>query len=401
MRILSFTDQLGIGGSQVNAIELAAALQNIHGFEVSLFGNPGPMVNLIRAKGLRYIPSPHPGFLPSPGRIRALRESIRNERPALVHVWDWWQCLDAFYGVHVPMRIPMIATVMEMTIPRLLPKRLPTTFGTPDLVAEAKLQGRNPVALLVPPVDVETNAPDVSDPGSFFDQWSLDESEIKLITISRLATHLKGESLHRTIDAVGRLAHTLPIKFIIVGDGPERAALERRAADINKKVGRDCVLVIGPMLDPRSAYAAADIFIGMGGSALRAMAFHKPVIVVGENGYSSCFLPETAESIYQKGLYGSGDGDPENQALVSNICKLASMSRDWPRLGQFSRQFVVSRFSIEAVSERFAQLCRATAAEPISMCAAGFDVLRTAALYIKERRFTWDWGPEPIPTKEY
>ena len=37
----------------------------------------------------------------------------------------------------------------------------------------------------------------------------------------------------------------------------------------------------GEMLDPRPAYAAADVVLGMGGSALRGMAFGKPLVVQG------------------------------------------------------------------------------------------------------------------------
>ena len=50
--------------------------------------------------------------------------------------------------------------------------------------------------------------------------------------------------------------------------------------------GRQVVLLTGEIADPRSAYAAADVVVGQGGSALRGMAFGKPLIVVGEEGFS-------------------------------------------------------------------------------------------------------------------
>ena len=129
MKILVYAHRLELGGTQVNAIELAAALRDLHGHDVTLFATPGPMVNLVEEKGLRFLPAPEAWLHPSPVRMRALRGVVRSERPDLIHVWDWWQCLDAFYSVHLPMRIPMVVTDMMMDLTRILPKRLPTTFG--------------------------------------------------------------------------------------------------------------------------------------------------------------------------------------------------------------------------------------------------------------------------------
>ena len=84
---------------------------------------------------------------------------------------------------------------------------------------------------------------------------------------------MKGEGLHRTIDAVRTLGRDLPLRFVIVGDGTARIELERRANEVNTELGRSAVVLTGPLLDPRPAYASADIVVGMGGSALRGMAF--------------------------------------------------------------------------------------------------------------------------------
>ena len=96
MKILVFAHRLELGGTQVNAIELAAALRDLHGHQVVLFATPGPMVKLVNEKGLRLLPAPDARLHPSPGRMHALRAAVRQERPDRIHVWDWWQCLEAF-----------------------------------------------------------------------------------------------------------------------------------------------------------------------------------------------------------------------------------------------------------------------------------------------------------------
>ena len=54
-----------IGGSQLNAIELAAAVQRL-GHEVLVFGRPGPLNQRIEELGLEFVPSPKPHRRPTP-----------------------------------------------------------------------------------------------------------------------------------------------------------------------------------------------------------------------------------------------------------------------------------------------------------------------------------------------
>ena len=389
MKILIFSHQLEIGGN-LNAIELAAALRDIHGHEVVFFATPGPFSKHVEEKRLRFLPAPASTFHPSPARMRALRQVVRHERPDLLHAWEWYQCLDAYYVEHLLMRVPMSVTGMLMSVSRLLPKALPTTFGTPELVDRAIAAGRRHVRLLLPPVDVNLNAPGVVDPLPFREQYGIAQDDLTLVTVSRLSTanDIKAESLFRTVDAVATLGRELPLRLVIVGEGNIRAELERLVARTNATLGRSAVVLTGALLDPRPACAAADIVVGMGGSALRGMAFGKPVVVVGAKGFSAPFTPETAESFYYKGMYGIGDGSSDNARLVRDIRGLAEYPDQLSALGEFSRQFVLKHFALEKVSAGFAEFCHfAVANQPRSHVAA-VDAFRTAAVWARERRWS-------------
>lgn len=389
MKILIFAHRLEIGGTQTNAIELAAALRDLHGHEVVLFATPGPMVKLVEEKGIRFLPAPHDfsGY-PSLARMRALRDVVKSERPDLLHVWDWWQCLDAYYSVYLPMRVPMVVTDMMMSLTRVLPKELPTTFGTPGVLNQAKAAGRRQVELLLPPVDIHVNAPDAVDPFPFRERYGIEYGDITLVTVSRLADSLKAESLIRTVHAVRTLGHDLPLRFVIVGDGAIRAKLEQLAEQVNIELGRSAVVLTGELLDPRPAYAAADIVIGMGGSALRGMAFGKSVIVVGEQGFSSPLTPETAGSFYYKGIYGLGNGTHNIESLEADIRWCAEHPAERSALGQFSRQFVMRYFSLEVVCARLEEFCRRTTTQVVPRLHVVLtDGLRTAAVCLRERKF--------------
>lgn len=385
MKILVYAHRLEVGGTQVNAIEIAAALRDLHGYDVLLFATPGPMVKLIEEKGLRFLPAPEPHIHPSPARMRALRDAVRCERPDLLHVWDWQQCLDAYCAVHLPQEIPMVVTDMYMSLTRLLPRALPTTFGVPALVDLAKARGWRQASLLLPPVDARLNAPGAVDPGPFRRRYGIEHGAITLVTVCRLSEWLKSESLIRTISVVRALGRDMPLQFVIVGDGVLRAKLQRLADEINAELKRSAVILTGALLDPRPAYAAADIVVGMGGSALRGMAFGKPAVIVGEKGFSASFTPATAESFYYQGIYGLGDGDPGNSRLAADIRGLAEHPGRLPGLGAFARQFVLRHFSLEVACTRLVGVFQSAVSELPTVRATVTDVFRTAAICLRER----------------
>ena len=191
MKIIVFAYKLVVSGTTVNSIELAAALRDLHGFDVVFFATPGPLVGLVEQKRLRYIPAPEARFYPSPARMCALRHAVRQEQPDIVYAWDWPQAIDAFYGVHLPMRVPTVVTDMSMSVGRMLPRSLPTTFGTPGLRDQAAADGRWRVEVLLPPVDTDLNAPDAVDPSLFRERCGIKQGEVTLVTVSRLDEHMK------------------------------------------------------------------------------------------------------------------------------------------------------------------------------------------------------------------
>ncbi len=386
MKLLVSAHRLELGGTQVNAVELAATLRDRHGFDVVVWATPGPALNLVRELGLRFEPAPDVSVHPSPARMRALRGLVTRLQPDLVHAWDWWQALDAFFGVHLPMGVPLVVSDMMMELTAILPKTVPTTFGTPMVLDAARRGGWCRAGLMLPPVDMVHNAPDAVSGQQFRERLSMDAGGLLVVTVSRLAG-FKADSLRRSIDAIRHVGADVPVTLVIVGSGAERAALEARADQVNAELGRKAVIVFGPLVDPRPAYAAADIVIGMGGSAMRGMAFQKPVIVVGEAGFAEVFAPETAEGFYWRGMYGWGGGKPVNLALEQTIRRLAEDRDLRERLGRYGRTYIAEHHSLEVVADRFAVFCRAACVAGRPTGTRSSDLARLMYVYLRERRF--------------
>ena len=107
----------------------------------------------------------------------------------------------------------------------------------------------------------------------------------------------------------------------------------------------------GEQLDPRPYYAAADVVVGMGSSALRAMAIGRPVVVQGEHGFSLPCEPATIGTFLRQGFWGVGDDGPIDP-LVASLERLLDDPALRDELGEFGRRSVVGRFALPEAARR-------------------------------------------------
>ncbi len=386
MKVLVVAHRLELGGTQTNAIELAALVRERHGHEVSLAAAPGPATALLEGRDLPYLELPDADHHPDAARVRALGRIGERLRPDVVHVWDWPQCFDAYPLLHLRQRRPLLCSVMTMVVPRFLPRHVAATFGTPDLARQARRVRSGPTYLLEPPVDLRLNDPAVVDGRPQRLAWGVGPDELAVVAVSRLESWRKLEGLKRAVAVVDELAARWPIRLVIVGDGAARAQLEAMAADVNARHGRELVLVPGPMTDPRPAYAAADLMLGMGGSALRTMAFAKPLVVLGERGFSAVLDETTSSGFVDEGYYGLGNGTPSD--LSGQLERLLADPAGRERLGRHGQAVVRQRYSLTVAADQLAGWYATTAAAPATAPSAARPLVegaRTTALVLGRR----------------
>lgn len=349
MRLLVAPHDLGIGGSQINAIDLAAGAAEA-GHDVIVYGKPGPLVERIESRGLEFVAARPLRYRPAPSRIAQLTRLARRRRLDLIHAYEWPPCLDAYYGAHLRGGVPLLCTVLSMSVSPYVPASVPLVMGTEALAAEAAREHRAPVWALEPPVDTAADSPAV-DGDPLRHRLGLCADDPLVVTVSRLSLELKLDALVEAVDAVDALAAELPLTLLMVGDGPAAEALRARAARVNRRHGREVVRFAGALSNPRPAYAAADLVLGMGGSALRALAAAKPLIVQGEAGFSKTFAPASREYFLQHGFWGIGDGSSNANRLADQVRELLGDRQRRLALGDFGRETVVERFSLARATE--------------------------------------------------
>src|SRR4051794_35818014 len=148
MKIMVMPIDLEIGGSEISAIDLAAAVQK-HGHDVVVIGRPGPLNEVARRAGLRVVNVPITRRVrPNPLNSRAISRAIRREKPDLIHVYEALSCTEAFFGVRLwrSARVPLVATLYGMNIDGFMPRAVPMIAGTLDIQVELA-ETRDPAAV--------------------------------------------------------------------------------------------------------------------------------------------------------------------------------------------------------------------------------------------------------------
>jgi Glycosyl transferases group 1/Glycosyltransferase Family 4 len=387
MRVLVFVNPLEMGGSAINAIDLAAAARDRHGHQVALFAVPGPAAALAAQRGIELIAAPvlsRPFPRPSFGMMRALDAAMRRTRADLVHVWEMPQIYDGYYGAHVMRGLPILATNMTMGHMRTIPPEIPLTAGTQEIVDAARARRPGPVWLLEPSVDALADDPEQVDPAPFVAEHRLREDDAPLVVVvSRITATMKLEGIRQAVRAVELLDSRRRVRLAVVGAGDALDEVRRDAEGVNARLSRRAVVVTGGLDDPRSAYAAADVLLGMGSSALRGLAFGKPTVILGERGFSEVFDESTRDRFLHRGPYGVGPGvlTPESarrftQRLAEQIERLVR-SPESALSGTRARSLIVDRYAVRAVAARLDRIYH-EAAQPVAWRSAVVHGVRHA-----------------------
>lgn len=362
MKVLIAIHTLELGGSQINAIELAERVAAVEGYTVEILAPDGVLAQRITAAGIRLHLAPASQHVPSLRYIRKLDRIARQRKYDLIHCYEWDTTINAMFGPGWLHGTPVISTIYSMDVPYLVPRSIPIIVGTRN-IQRSECALRAQVELIEPPVDVALNAPGATG-STVRSKWGIGDGDVLLVVVCRLAARLKLEGLLSAIKAVNVLDVSRPIRFLIVGDGPARDEVSQLAESVNREHGREVVTLVGERVDPREFYEAADVAIGMGASALKSMAFAKPVLVQGEGGFWRTLTPQSLDFFMEHGFYGVGDGEDGIAACVVELSYLLGLTEtERHALGDFGRSIVEQHFNLDLATAALLPLYISTASQ--------------------------------------
>ncbi len=348
---------LALGGCPINALDLGRALRD-RGHRVNVFAiDEDARVSLIPyAEECGFHVTVLPTSAGMASRAWQIRRFAVRHSADVLHVFGPW--LGPAASVAVTSRRRRLAIVTNWTMANVsyTPRRTPMIVGTPLLQEEAQAAHGSRVWLMEPPVDLNAEVSE-SAQQSFRHQNGIVDDEIAAVIVSRVDSHMKAEGIGYAVRAVAELDHPR-LRLIIVGDGNAFDEIHREAQRVNYQLGREVVVMPGSIYDPRPAYSAADITLGMGGSALRSLAHGKPLIVLGERGFARIFEPASADYFLRFGFFGD---EPNNDPVAHLAAQLRGLlDADIRRsLGEFGQAEVRARFGLDISVEALEEIYRA------------------------------------------
>ena len=136
------------------------------------------------------------------------------------------------------------------------------------------------------------------------------------------------------------------IRFLVIGDGPERGRIEEEIR--REDLGR-CVILAGPSDDVASTLAACDLFVqtsdteGLPNAVMEAMAASLPVVATRAGG---------TEELVEDGRSGWVVPRGDAPALAAAIARLAADEVMRSTFGARGRTRIASEFSVDRMVER-------------------------------------------------
>ncbi|MCR2784994.1 MULTISPECIES: glycosyltransferase family 4 protein [unclassified Microbacterium] len=354
-RVLVELDNLELGGAQINAVQLSAGL-TAAGYDSLLVGPRqtlppvGPSVVDIAAEYGLPIRAYQRAESMS-GRARQIARFAREWDADVVHAFSSSERA-AYWGAAVLGRRGIVRTVYEMSFDPRSHRHSPLIVGT-GYLRDALEGWPGGVHLISPPVDTVRDAPGVSDANTLRRSAGVAPDAIVLAIVSRLSSEMKAVGIECTMRAVARIQDPRVV-LLVAGTGDAQERLRSLGERINDLLGRVAVRFMGPLSDPRPVYEAADIVLGMGGSAARGLAFGKPVVVLGERGWSDVFTPETAGEIFRSSFWSPLECTDGEEQLIRHLRDLTTRPEHRARLGAFGRSFAQEHFGLPAMAGRLA-----------------------------------------------
>ena len=358
-------DGLSFGGAEALLADFAVGAPAA-GIELSvgylLEKDGSPLAARLREQGVNPVHAPISGLL-KPSAFRSVRRHLAELRPDVVHTHLGYS--DLLGGAAArSLGIPAVASIHVMQWERGLrddvklrlmavARRLGSvkTITVPEAARRAFLATGWEKAERVVTVHNGIAAERQQGAGPRIRQ-ELGLAPEALVAAS-VAVLRPGKGHDVALDALRRLDERFPeLRLLIVGDGPARSEIERRAAPLGK-----AVIMTGHREDVMSILDAVDVLVhpsrvdAFPTALLEAMAAGVPVLASSVGG-----IPEIVEHGRTGLLIGPA---PDGAAVSHGIERLMLDTRLRRRLGEAGRQRFERRFTVEGWAERLREVYEA------------------------------------------
>lgn len=173
-----------------------------------------------------------------------------------------------------------------------------------------------------------------------------------LMMISRFA---KKDSMIRVLESIKILLNKgLHFYMIFIGgEGDRFEEFRDRCKAINDTFDCDYLILTGQVLNAYRLLAHADVVLGIGRSAFEGMAYGKPTLIVGDNGFAGLVQETTLTELGYYNFSGRNQRTPcPPEILAKEIEILLLDGKKREKSGEGGKKFVMDEINVEAGAER-------------------------------------------------
>jgi L-malate glycosyltransferase len=354
---------LCVGGAEVLAARLARRLRGEFRFVFACLDEAGPLGEELRAEGFPVVLLGRKPRLDwgCPLRLAGL---LRTERVDAVHAHQY---TPFFYGLAARLRGPRRPILFtehgrhqpdyprpkRMLANRLLLSRRDRVVGVGAAVREALIANEGipagRVGVLYNGIDVDAFAA-ATDRAAARRELGAGPGEFVLLQVARL-DYLKDHAT--AVGTLARVVERMPqARLVLVGDGPERPAVEARVRELN--LG-DKVRFLGLRKDVARLLAGADVFLltsvseGIPLTVIEAMAAGLPVVATDVGGL---------REVVADGTSGFLAPAKDAAALAVHVLSLAGDAGLRRRMGEAGRARAKDHFDEPRMAAEYGRIYR-------------------------------------------
>lgn len=356
MRVVVYTDSLGMGGAEFSLGHLVAAVSR--DIAITVMGVSAVVVDAIASQRPGAEKIVLPTGLPS---LAAHLATLHRLRPDIVHLnlcTPWAGATGLATALTLPQarvvrvdQLPLRTTdALALWRTRSLSLRVDAHVAVGEASARRMEDfyalGRNTVSSVpngVPDIEVD-RAPDPV----------LKEPRLVVGSVGRLDAMKAHDILLRAI------AQVEDTHVVVWGDGAERPALERLAQDLG--IG-DRVSLPGWVDNPRAHLPNVDIFVlpsrseGFPLAIVEAMLAARPVIATRVGSVAEAVIEQETGLLIEKN---------DIMGLVNALRRLKANAALREQMGQRGRAVAVAQFTAQAMAQRYEQIWRQVMTSPRS-----------------------------------
>lgn len=360
IRVLMLVDALNVGGTETHVLNITKKLIDM-GVYVVVATSGGPMEGIMNSYGIKTIKIPIQGDYISNkkknGMMHTLKKIIDEEKINIIHahLFASMQLASELYRLY---QIPYVITIHGLFYPNDV--LYSTCLEASCIIAVSepvkkmlseKLGNRLKDKVIVIPNGISEEIFNNTSAGiDVRKELDIPKSSKILCYCSRLDWN-KTEVARAFLFSFSQLInnHT-DVHAVIVGDGSGKQSIEKEAEIINQMVKKNVVHVIGAKVNVIPYYRQSSVVIGTARVALEAMMCRKPVIAIGNQGYTGIINSDN-KSIQWKMYFGDHDAleKPNVSKLLKDIKYLLGSSQRSKRVGEWGKSWCEKNFNNDKI----------------------------------------------------